>query len=401
MKSQPYWPLCADVFTFSDKLKISKFLFTERIWTYGEHVRTYEKMWEDYLWNDTKAIMVSSGSTANELIALRRKWELQQAGRWPKSSKVIFPVNTWISSVSPWINLGFEPVFVDVEEHNLNASAERLLVTFDEHEKGSIGTVFYTALLGFFGDLHDCKRVTEANGARFLMDNCEASFSEIEDSDGWNTWNVKLGSFATCSTSIFYSHFTTSGSESGLIFTQDQDEADWYRMARNHGMTRGMPEKYKNPDVNGDFDFYLMGSNYRSSNLQAYMASLDFERGLGLSDHRCIMFELFQSNLPFRGQFRYIHNGVVNGKVVPLAIPIVCKDEATKNRAEGYLKARGVMTRPIIGGNLLRHTAFKGYGNPKDYPVADHSHRCGFYIGLHKNVTEEMVMDIAAGISKL
>lgn len=406
MSKTPYWPLCADVFTFRDKFKISKFLFTERIWTYGAHVRAYEEMWEKYLQGygqKTHAIMASSGSTANELIAMRRKWELQKEGRWPKANKVIVPVNTWISSVSPWINLGFEPVFVDVESHNLNVGPEALSRAFAAHEPGTIGTVFYTALLGFFGDLFACKEVAESHGARFLMDNCEASFSSIQDNDGWNTWDVKLCSFTTCSTSVFYSHFTTSGTEGGLIFTQNDEEAEWFRMARNHGMTRGMPDSYKNPKVSPDFDFYLMGSNYRSSNLQAYMASLDFERGLALSDHRKYMFHIFQS-LAWDGKkskIRLFQNGPIKGVAVPLAIPIVCEDEAKKNRVEGYLKARGVMTRPIIGGNLLRHTAFAGYGNPEDFPVADHAHHCGLYIGLHKNVTEKMVTDIAFNIAKL
>lgn len=337
MSKTPYWPLCADVFTFRDKLKISKFLFTERIWTYGAHVRAYEEMWEKYLagYEKTHTIMVSSGSTANELIAMRRKWELQKEGRWPKANKVIVPVNTWVSSVSPYINLGFEPVFVDVESHNLNVGPEALSRAFAAHEPGTIGTVFYTALLGFFGDLFACKEVTENHGARFLMDNCEASFSSIQDNDGWNTWDVKLCSFATCSTSVFYSHFTTSGTEGGLIFTQNDEEAEWFRMARNHGMTRGMPDSYKNPKVSPDFDFYLMGSNYRSSNLQAYMAFLDFERGLALSDHRRRMFEAFQTLAwDHKSKIRLFHNGSVKGTAVPLAIPIVCEDEAKKNRVE-------------------------------------------------------------------
>lgn len=404
-----YWPLCADVFTFWDKVKISKFLFTEKMWTYGTHVRAYENMWEDYLSSysmRTCAIMVSSGSTANELIALRRKWELQKDGRWPYANKVIFPVNTWISSVSPWINVGFEPVFVDVEPHNLNVGSSAIAEAFSKHISGSIGTVFYTALLGFFGDLDACKKVTEENHARFLMDNCEASFSSIDKTDGWSNWPVPLCSYATSSTSIFYSHFTTSGTEGGLIFTNDHQEAEWFRMARNHGMTRGMPAEYKNPKVNPDFDFYLLGSNYRSSNLQAYMASLDFERGLALSDHRRKVLDVFmRSAIDFKKDswdgIRLIHNGNVEGTVVPLAIPIVAESLEKKNKIEGFLKAKGVATRPIIGGNLLRHTAFVGYGSPENYPVADHAHHHGLYIGLHKNVTVDMARELGKEIALL
>jgi CDP-6-deoxy-D-xylo-4-hexulose-3-dehydrase len=386
---------------------IAKFLFAEKIWTYGQHVRNYEQIWERYLKffpDKTYAIMVSSGSTANELIAMRRKWELQRVDEWPRRNKVIFPVNTWISSVSPWINLGFEPVFVDVEKHNLNVLSDALAKAFSGSELGSIGTVFYTALLGFFGDLEKCKKVTEDNGARFLMDNCEASFSEVGETDGWNKWAKPICAFATCSTSIYVSHFTTSSTEGGLIFTQNEEEAEWFRMARNHGMTRGMPDQYKNPKVNPDFDFYLMGSNYRSSNLAAYMASLDFERGSALSTHRRTIWETFSSELlraDTKKEFWFLRQPPGEDIVVPLAIPIVTKTPEKKARIEGYLKAKGVMTRPIIGGCLLHHTAFQGYGNPEDYPVANHAHHCGLYIGLHKDVTVDMARKLAREIASL
>ena len=266
MSTKPYWPLCADVFTLWDKLKISSFLFRERIWTYGKYVRSYEEKWERYLGGRSHAIMTSSGSSANELIALRRKWELQRAGEWPHRNKVVFPVNTWISSVSPWINFGFEPVFVDVELDTLNMSASELTkaLVLDTREK-RIGTVFNTVILGYWSDVEYLKEIADSFGVRYLLDNCEASFTDAFLPSTYpitlDRKSVDIGhlcNLTTCSTSVFYSHLTPSGTEGGLIFTQSQEEADWFRMARNHGMTRGMPEKYRNKSVGADFDFYLL-----------------------------------------------------------------------------------------------------------------------------------------------
>lgn len=387
--SSTKWPLCADVFTWVDKLKIAHFLFTERIWTYGEWIKRYEAKWSEYL-GGTHAIMVSSGSTANELIALRRKWELQQASEWPHRNRVVFPVNTWISSVSPWVNAGFEPVFTDVQRDTLNMDSMDLVTAFWDDSAKRIGTVFYTALLGLYGNIDSCKEITERHGARFLMDNCEATFSSID--------GTKLLSYATCSTSVFYSHFTTTGTEGGFIFTRDPDEADWYRMARNHGMTRGMPAKYRNFDVNAAFDFHLMGSNYRSSNLQAFMGLLDFDRALRFSEEkrRWIM-GIFHSHLD---PVKYQRITTTWG-MVPLAIPILCRDYAQYIEVDSFLKRRGVETRPIIGGCLLAHTAFKGYGNINDFPVAKWSHECGLYIGINQDVTCEMAAELAKELSRL
>ncbi len=381
------WPLMVSSFTFADKLRIGKFLLTEPIWTYGAWVKRYEDMWVEQF-GCKHAVMVSSGSAANEVIALRRKWELQRTGEWPRRNKVIFPVNTWISSVSVWINIGFEPVFVDVHRGTLNVTPETLESVFVKDKEGTIATVFYTALLGYSHGLDVCRMVANFYGARFLMDNCEASFSYYRDRG--QTRSILTA--ATCSTSIFFSHFTTSGTEGGLIFTDSEDEADWFRMCRSHGLTRGMPDRYKNPDVSPDFDFYLLGSNYRSSNLQAYMASLDFKRALEFSqDQRRLLLYTVNDNLDKSKYARFGFSADLTHCLdVPLAIPILCRTKQHRTKVESHLKSIGVMTRPIIGGSLLSHTCFKGYGNPEDYPNAKWAHECGFYIGINKDVTMEM-----------
>lgn len=397
------WPLAISTFTLWDKLKIGAFLFREKIWTYGEWVKHYEDMWVRQF-GVKHAIMVSSGSAANEMIALRRKWELKKAGEWPRRNKVIFPVNTWISSVSVWLNLGFEPVFVDVDANNLNVTPETLAQTFAAGD-GTIGTVFYTALLGFHNRLEECRNIAQGWRARFLMDNCEASFSYCKSPPPIVAPSeVSILTIATCSTSIFFSHLTASGTEGGLVFTQDDEEADWYRMMRSHGLTRGMPEQYKNPNVNADFDFYLMGSNYRSSNLQAYMASLDFDRAFefGWTKRRTIMNALIHNlNTTKYSWFGANCRPSDIEWSIPLAIPILCKTRDQRIKVETYLKTKGIMCRPLIGGCLLAHTAFVGYGNMDDFPVAKWSHECGLYIGLHHKVTTKMAMELAWELNKL
>ena len=393
------WPLAVSTFTAWDKLKISAFLFTESIWTYGKWVRAYEQMWEEKF--DLKhAIMVSSGSTANELIALRRKHELQQAGEWPQKNKVIFPVNTWISSVSVWINFGFEPVFVDVEMNTLNVSSSKIKEAFERNP--NIGTVFYTTLLGFFDDVCESKKITEQYGARFLLDNCESSFSYYCPRRGSHKSILKL---ATSSTSIFFSHLTMSGTEGGLIFTESDEEADWYRMARSHGLTRGMPDVYKNPNVNADFDFYLLGSNYRSSNLQAYMATLDFERAYNFGEKRQYLMALLNYSLSEEKYSPIFTNAETNplcdNMFCPLAIPIVCKTKDQRIKLEQALKEDGVITRPLIGGCLLAHTAFKQYGKMEYFPIAKHLHDCAIYIGLNKDITKRKVLKLVEKLNNL
>jgi len=396
MANKITWPLAVSTFTVWDKLKIGAFLFREPIWTYGSWVRKYEEMWEKKF--DLKhAIMVSSGSAANELIALRRKCELEKEGRWPEDNKVVFPVNTWISSVSVWINFGFEPIFVDVEKDTLNVSSAKIKEALEKNL--GVATVFYTTLLGFFDDILESKRITEEHGAKFYVDNCESSFSYYCPETGSHQSILKL---ATSSTSIFFSHLTMSGTEGGLIFTESDEEDDWFRMARSHGLTRGMHSKYHNSNVHPDFDFYLLGSNYRSSNLQAYMASLDFERAYDFSNERQAIFGALNYSLSIQKYHAIFDNDEVDENLYcPLAIPIVCRTKEQRKRVEIFLREKGVITRPLIGGCLLAHTAFRKYGKMDDFPIAKQLHEFALYIGLNKDVTVKKALKLAEELNSL
>jgi len=379
------WPLAVSNFTVLDKLKIGAWLLKENHWSAGEWVRRYEQQWEDYT-GAPYAIMVSSGSAANLLIAQRRKHELMQGGEWPQKNKVVFPVVNWISAVSPWIQLGFQPVFMDVSS-NMCSSGDQVSIALLDKD---VGAVFYTTLLGLSGDLDRIQKICDHRSVPLYLDNCESSFSLWDERHFCN--------FGTSSTSFYFSHHTSGNQEGGMVFCQTAEEACWYRMARNHGMTRGMPDAYKNPEAHPHFDFYLMGSNHRSSNLIAYMASLDFRRALDFCWKRRALSAKFTHELDDKN---YENPHMLLGNSVPLVLPIVCRKDGGIVKVKKLLNKLGIEHRPIVGGNLLRHTAFRGYGKAKQFKRANHIHDEGLYIGLHSKVTARMVQDLANQLNDL
>lgn len=384
-----FWPLAVPSFTTLDKLKVGYWLLKENHWSQGDWVRAYEKTWEDYT-KAQHAIMVSSGSAANLLIAQRRKWELERQELWPKCNKVVFPVVNWVSAVSPWVMLGFEPVFVDVSS-NLCSSGDQVAKALEEK---NLAAVFYTTLLGVVDDLHRIKALCCAAGVPLYLDNCESSFSRV--GKGWGQPHVC--GFATSSTSFYFSHHTSGNQEGGMIFTNNREEAEFFRMARNHGMTRGMPDRYKNPDAHPWFDFWMLGSNHRSTNLLAYMASLDFKRALGFSNEREKLSGIFSAALDSK---HYEKPHLRLGGGCPLALPIVAREWGRIAKVRKLLDFHGIEHRPIVGGNLLRHTAFRKYGVASKFPRAQHIHDNGLYIGLHTGVTRDMVRRLAGSLNQL
>jgi CDP-6-deoxy-D-xylo-4-hexulose-3-dehydrase len=403
--------------TFLDKLKIGKFLLTNDKWTVGPEIEKYEKKWSEYT-GCKYVVMVHSGSAANEMIALRRRDQLIKQGKWiPGQNKVLFNVVNWISSVSVFSNLSFKPVFVDVDLSNLNPSVEQIESKLKADPE--IKTVFYTTLLGQSCDLEKLIYVCSIYGAELFLDNCESSFSwEIfNKADPFCHQKVHFCNLTLSSTSIYASHYTSGLQEGGLLFAQDEETYEWLKMMRNHGMTRGMPDKYRNPLVDPSFDFNVMGSNYRTTNLIAYMHSLDFDRSLKWSEeNRRNIAGYFYSNInPVKwdrmqpiitNKFdRPIFNHSARSGHIPLALPIIkhpdYQDGELIGKVKGYLSAVGVGYRGLVGSNLLYHTAFQGLGNPKDYPNADYLHHNSIYIGLHAGVDSKMAVSLAKELSKL
>lgn len=378
------WPLAVPVFTLADRFKIGVWLLRGRQWTQGPEVRRYEQTWEKYT-GAPHAIMVANGSVANELIARYRKEQLIARGQWP--AKVVLPVCTWVSSVSPWLREGFEPVWCDIST-NLCASTDE--VAHRLIESGAT-TVFYTTLLGQTVDLVLLRQICEQRGARLMLDNCESSFSLSPEGFGYGRRHVCA--IGTASTSFYFSHPATTGTEGGMIFCESDDEADWYRMMRSHGMTRGMPAKYHNRDAHPAFDFYLPGSNFRSSDLQAYMGRLTFERSLAFAERRIELAETFYWALR-EDRFENVTKGRCMNPM--MALPIVPRPASREGfDVRAVLDRLRIEHRPIVGGNLLRHTAFAQYGDPRRYPRAQHAHDHGAYVGLHERVDRDMVLELA------
>ena len=400
------WPLSSDSFSFWDRLKIAAFILNKKNqWTQGALVKKYEQEWSKYT-RCPYVVMTASGSASNELIALYAKHQLQKSGQWPHKNKVIFPANTWISSVSVWLNLGFEPVFVDLDKENLCADVG--LIEEKLKRRNDISYVFYTTLLGFSGNLIGLKKLCETYGAKLALDNCESSFSSF---DWYSESNFHFCNFVTASTSLYFSHLTTTGSESGLIFCQNKDEYAFYLMARSHGMTRTLDaysdilgesyiSHYKNKDVEPKFDFNVLGSNYRSSDYLAFPGLIDFAKRDKYMIKRKFLYDWFNRGLWESGEFHLLEQ---TWGTVPFVLPIILKDEnpLLMTKIKAYLRENSIEYRQIIGGHLLYQTAFKKYLSNESHPVSKHIHANGIYIGLNTRLNKDIVERWARDLSDL
>jgi CDP-6-deoxy-D-xylo-4-hexulose-3-dehydrase len=378
------WTLNVDNFTFFDRLKICYFILNKsNRWTQGNLVYQFEVAMADFV-GSKYAVYCSSGSTANTMIAM------YLADKEKDKNIVVFPSTTWATSVSPFIREGFLPKFIDVSLEDLCINYD-LLEDFVSKNKDNIAAIFPTSLLGFVPDIARLKNISETYGVRLMFDNCENTFGTFEGKN--------VSSFATSTTSTYFGHHLQSV-EGGFVFTNDLEEYEYFLMLRNHGMTRSVTNntKYANLDVDPRFDFYCIGNNFRNSEIHALTGLLDLKKADKHIETRKILYSLFETYL---SDLYYLPPFDEKKEHVAFALPIIPIEQEKKQAAINYCNSKGIETRPIISGNLLRQTCFKQFGSYVDYPNSEFLHHNGFYVGLHTKLKNFDVRNLAKNLSTI
>lgn len=380
------WPLNVNNFNFLDKLKICKFIIDPRNrWTQDRQVKLFESKFANFV-GSKYAILVSSGSTANTLIAMYLKDHVSD------KNIIVFPSTTWVTSISPFIREGFDPKFIDVSLDDLAMDLDKL-EDYLAHNSQKVACIFLTSLLGFTPDIERLIDISEKYKVRIMMDNCENTFGSFK--------NKNISKFFTSTTSTYFGHQLQS-IEGGFIFTDNEEEYNYFLMARNHGMVRSLPknkEKYLNPLVDERFDFNILGNNFRNTDLNAFIGQIDFEKRYHYIQQRKRLYEVFKENL---NESKFLIPKEFKGRNhIPFSLPIICKENYKKDIILKFCESNGIETRPIISGNLLRQTCFKHYDDFNNYPVSEYLTLNGLYVGLYSKLKDKQIKNLTSELNKL
>ena len=113
------WQLINDSITKEDKKALTDFINTDGVrFTQGDQVRKFEEEWSKWV-GCKHSVYVNSGASANYVMASIMK-EKKGLG------EVIVSPLGWVSDVAPLVNLGFTPVFVDVDLENISITLENI-----------------------------------------------------------------------------------------------------------------------------------------------------------------------------------------------------------------------------------------------------------------------------------
>lgn len=345
------------------------------------------------------SVYVNSGSSAN-LIALETMKELYC--KKDKKYKIITPAASFPTTVNPIIQLGFEPIFVDVELGTYNLIEEQVLDALKDEDV--IG-IMYAHPLGIpVANTKKYYELIKQRGGFLVEDCCDALDSTYENGE-------PVGKYSDVATLSFYAaHHITTG-EGGIVsFSQKNAQnvarsyRDWGRacfcagkdvLSSSGACNRRFADWLGNGNITDHRYVYdRIGYNLKPLELQASMGLAQLKKLKDFTQKRINNFNAL--NAFMQKYSHYLILPQAPDSTVPswFSYPMTVKENAPFTRADivEHLEENKIQTRNFFAGNLLDHPAYKKFGFESKYALSNSSiiTTNTFMIGVWPGITDEM-----------
>ena len=342
--------------------------------TKGNLTIKFEKLFSNWI-KRKYSIFVNSGSSANLLIAQG----LLEA-KILKNKTIIAPAVSWVTTVTPFIQMGYDVKLCDCNKSDLGLDINHLEKLCKRYRPSLLILVH---VLGHANDMKSIMKICSKYKIKIIEDTCEALGSTYEGKN--------LGTLGIASTFSFYYGHHISTIEGGMLTLDDKKLYNILLSIRSHGWGRDLEKKERNrlekkyniDNVRSLYTFYYSGFNLRPTDLNAF---LGIQQMKVLSRKIKVRFRNFK--IYFKNLSSFWAQKSATKIVSNFGYAIM-----VRNRRElfNYLKKNKIETRPLICGNMGEQPFWlKKYKKPK-LPNAEKIHKYGLYLPNHENLTEEQV----------
>jgi CDP-6-deoxy-D-xylo-4-hexulose-3-dehydrase len=369
----------------------------------GEKSLEFEKRFPAYF-GKNHGVLTNSGSSANLL--MMASLTSKRGFNFPKGTKVLMPVAGFPTTLNPTIQMGFEPIFVDIELDTLNID---LTTVEDLIKKHDIKIITFAHVLGNPPNMDQVMDLVNKYNLVLLEDCCDALGT---------TYNGKpLGSFGEMSSCSFYpAHHMTMG-EGGFVACKTKEQEVIVRSFREWG--RGCycvgPEANKLkcgtcgnrfsewiPEMPGEiFDhkyvYDEIGFNLKPIELQAAMGIKQLDKLNEIHSLRKRNYQLLFNIYEKYEEFFHLPRARDKADVSWFAFPITIRKSAPfiRNDIVDYLEENLIQTRPYFAGNLMLQPAYSHLMNPlmarQKFPNATYVMTNTFFHGTSPVITPEQI----------
>ncbi len=395
-------PYCSRVYDAEERLNLVDAAL--EFWlTAGRYCDEFERGFAKFLGVEHAAV-VNSGSSANLLAFSTLTSPLLKERAIRRGDEVICVAAAFPTTVTPILQFGAVPVFVDVTLGTYNIDVSKLEDALSEKTK----CVFLAHCLGNPFDLKAVKDFCDRHGLWLIEDNCDALGAEYDMGNGFQ----KTGTIGDIGTSSFYpAHHLTMG-EGGAVYTNNDllsrimfSIRDWGRDCvcppgkdntckhRFDGQYGELPRGYDHKYVYSHF-----GYNLKVTDMQAAIGCAQLKKLPNFVQKR-------------RDNWQRLHDGLAdmddrlilpcyegNAKPSWFGFLLTVREGLDREQVVRHVESKGVQTRMLFSGNLIKHPCFdemrrtgEGYRTAGGLENTDRIMRDTFWVGVYPGMTEEML----------
>ena len=380
--------------------------------TTGRFAGEFEKKFAEWI-GIRHAHLVNSGSSAN-LIAFMALTAPELGERQIRpGDEVITVACAFPTTVTPMLNYGVVPVFVDVTVPQYNIDVSQLEAALSEKTKA----VMLAHTLGNPFDLKSVKAFCDRHGLWLVEDNCDALGSRytIGGETGYT------GTWGDIGTSSFYPpHHITMG-EGGCVYTDNAQLSrlilsfrDWGRDCicpsgrdnfcghRFDGQHGELPAGYDHKYVYSHF-----GYNLKVTDMQAAIGLEQLKKFPSFIERRKQNWARLRAALEPVSDRLILPEAAENSDPSWFGFLISVRPESgrSRNRITRYIEEHNIQTRLLFSGNLIRHPCFDQIRGTEAYRIignleaTDFVMNNSFWVGVYPGMTDEMIDYMAETIT--
>ena len=374
--------------------------------TSGRYTERFEKELGEHL-GVPFVSLVNSGSSANLLAFMTLTSPLLKERQIKRGDEVISVACGFPTTITPILQYGAVPVFVDVSLETGNIDVNMLEKALSPKTKA----VMLAHSLGNPFDIKAVSEFCEKYNLWLIEDNCDALGSEYT-LDGKTR---KTGTFGDIGTSSFYPpHHLTMG-EGGAVYTSSallnriirsfrdwgrdcycpsgKDDTCGCRFSKQYGeLPLGFDHKYT---------YSHFGYNLKATDMQAAIGCAQLKKLESFTKKRRENFEYLKAKLESTQDKLLLPQATENSNPSWFGFLMLCKDGVSRNDLVLALEKSGIQTRALFAGNIIKHPCFDSIRNSDAYRVVgeltntEKMMNNAFWVGVYPGMSSAMLDKIA------
>ena len=371
--------------------------------TSGRYHDEFEKNLAKYL-GVRFANLVNSGSSANLLAFMTLTSPLLGDRQVKRGDEIITVACGFPTTVTPMLQYGAVPVFVDVTIPQYNIDVTMLEEALSDKTKA----VMVAHTLGNPFDLKSVKEFCDKHNLWLVEDNCDALGSTYTI-DGETKFTGTIGDIGT--SSFYPPHHMTMG-EGGAVYTSSSLLNKIIRSLRDWGRDCFCPsgkdntchcrftKQYGELPMGYDHKYVYshFGYNLKVTDMQAAVGVAQLKKFPSFVERRKHNFKRLREAL----------KSVEDKLILPLAnensdpswfgFLLTCREGVDRAKLVNYIEEHNVQTRMLFAGNLTLHPCFDTIRNDGvsyrvigDLKNTNNVMRNTFWVGVYPGMTDEMI----------